>query len=761
MRARRLLVAWALSFALVALSSAPGAGWAEAIGGGAPTAVADKVLVVSLPSLTWRTVVEEQPPSLVGLFERSALASLSVRTIGSTTTSGEAYATAGAGNRATVIEPVAGTAVMVAEAGGPSGGLERRCRCDLSGWAIVHPGAGEVAAANEAALYGARPGALGTALAAAGRRTAVVANADQGRPAGGDQRHREAVLALMDGQGRVVGGTVGPELVTVDPSRPGGVRIDVDAAARAFGEAWAEDDVVLVEASDLARVDRWSASTPPPSAQEVGRARAEALAAADQLLGRALAEVDLQRHLVVVVGPTSTLSAPAQLTVAAVAGPGVPPGLATSASTRRAGYVTLPDLAPTVLSALGLPAPSDMTGTSLGAVDAPEPSSGAERMAALAGTNDLVTFRDRAVGPVSVAFVVVQLLAYGLGALAMRRRPGLRRPAAFLALVSLALPPLTFLSGLVAYPSLGLVGYLAVVVTGAAALAGAALAVAAASSGRTGLARPLVAPLVLVGLVLLVLVVDVAAGGRLQLNTVFGYSPTVAGRFFGYGNLAFALLAASAVMVVGGGWAAATLVAGAPEPRRRRIQLAAVTAVSAGVVVAVGHPSLGADVGGVLALVPGVVVVVALLAGWRVTPRLVVAIGVATVMLLGAFMAVDLIRPVEDRTHLGRTAAALFGDGSLAMIVERKARANLEILTSSPVVLLVPVILVVCAVMLARPPAWLGRLQRRVPGLRAALVGALVLGVLGAAFNDSGAAVPAMMMGVVLPYVTVLAMAEA
>ena len=717
--------------ALTLFLSATAAGAARD-GEAARPAPAEKVLVLSIPTLAWSAVADDRLPALGRVLDRAAVASLSVRTIGTSTTPGEAYASIGAGNRAGVDDAVAGDVVAV-EPGGASGlaRFEDECGCSLDGWSLLHLGVPEIRATNERLLYGAEVGALGAALAGGGRRTAVVA-----------QGKGEAVLALMDGLGRVSGGAVA-------------TGTDVGATAETFTDAWGEADMVLVEAGDLAGLER----RPGPAGSHEDRSAA--FARVDRLIAAVLAPVDLDRHLVVVVAPTSAPAEPAELTVAAVAGPGIAPGLAASASTRRAGYVTLPDVAPTVLEALGLDPPATMTGTKVVLAAEVGPISGAERAAVLARANEVATFRDRAVGPVSVAFVVVQLLAYGLALLAVRRRPGLRGQAAFLALITLALPPLAFLSGLVPYASLGLVGYVVVLLAGAASLAGLALAVAAATAGRTGRARPLVAPLVLAALTLAVLLVDVVTGGRLQLNTVFGYSPTVAGRFAGYGNLAFALVAASAVVVVTGGWATATLLQGRPGPVRRRWWLVAAGGLLALVVVADGHPALGSDVGGVLALVPGAVVVVAMLAGWRITPRLVGGIAVATVAVLGAFVAVDLGRPAEARTHLGRTAAAAFDDGALVAILERKARANLEILTSSPWVLLVPVILVGCALLVFGPGAGAAqRLDRRVPGLRAGLVGALVLGVAGGAFNDSGAAVPAMMMGVVLPYVTVLAISR-
>ena len=728
--------------AVVPLTSPP----TVAAPAGAPR-LAEKVLVLSLPSLDWPTVVAEQPAALVALLERSAVGTLSVRTFGPTTSAGEAYATVGAGSRATAdggTEP----AVMVGPDAGSSGYLDRlaaSCGCSLAGWRILQPGAAAIQAANEELLYGARPGALGDALAGSGRRTAVVGNADTASPTGDVQRHREAVLALMDGHGRVADGSIGPEVSTLDPSAPGGLRSDIDATVAAFRRAWSDADVVLLHAGDLARAD------------VADPARRSALASADRLVGLALSDVDLDRHLVVVVAPTSGRPGGDGLTLAAVAGPGVAPGLATSASTRRRGYVTLPDVAPTVLAAMGSVVPGHMTGAPIQAGAALEPSSFAGRSAALAGIDTLTSFRDRAVGPVSVAFVVVQVLAYVLAMGAAVRWPALRPNAAFVALVTLAVPPLAFLSGLVPYASLGIVGYPVVLFLAAAALAAGALALASVTRHATGRASALVAPLVLVGLSVVVLVVDVLTGARLQLNTVFGYSPTVAGRFTGYGNLAFALLSAGAVVIVTGGWAVASLLRGRPG----RFGLVAAVAVFAAVVIADGHPSLGADVGGVLALVPAAIVVVGLLAGRRLSIRLGAAIAAATVVVLGAFVAVDLARPADARTHLGRTAASFFGDASaMTAIVERKARANVAILTSSPWVLAIPAVLLGCAVLVWRRPPALRRMEAQVPGLRACLVGALVLGVAGGAFNDSGAAVPAMMMAVVLPYVTVLATAR-
>jgi hypothetical protein len=278
------------------------------------------------------------------------------------------------------------------------------------------------------------------------------------------------------------------------------------------------------------------------------------------------------------------------------------------------------------------------------------------------------------------------------------------------------------------------------------------LAAAAACLARRHLLLP---PLALVGLTLAILLVDIVTGGHRQIDTVLGYSPIVAGRFAGFGNLAYALVAVAAIVVATGTWSlthtdrdgAATATS---APRWPLVVAVAVLAVT---VAADGHPSLGSDVGGVLATVPAFAVTVMLLAGWRVSWRRVALVGVATGAVIAAFAALDLSRPEDDRTHLGRLAARL-GEGDSLTVIERKINTNLSILTSSVWTYVIPAAFAFLAFLTWRPTSFLAGLQGRVPGLRACLVGSLIVGSLGFALNDSGVAVPAMMFGVLLPYIS-------
>lgn len=737
---KRLLAAVLVLGALLGYSASP----AKAAAGG-------RVLLVSYPGLQWDDVLEHRPPALLGLLERSAVASMSVRAIGPVTSLGEAYTTIGAGNRANAEDVMAGQAyspLATVEGDAAADVFARRCGCSANDAAVLHLGMPRVIRSNERLLYGAEPGALGAAITRAGGVTAVVANADRTIGAVGDSVHREASLGVVDDLGRVGLGEVGESLVTEDTAAPFGLRMAIDAAAEAARAAWRDADLLLVEMSDLDRVDRYADLA---SSAATAAARAAAIERSDELLASLLDDVDPERDLVIVVGPVGPRG-PAELTVAAIAGPGIETGRARSATTRRDGFVTLPDIAPTVLDFLEIDIPDSMNGTGIvssgGA--APELSD----LRTMADENELAVFRDGVTGPASVTFIVVQVVAYALAALALTRFRRTRRWVSVLLLVPLAQTSLAFLSRFVAYDVLGEVGYVVALFLAGLAVAFAADSIGRALEPRVGPGAVLLPPLLLVSLTLVVLVVDIALGGRLQLNTVFGYSPTVAGRFAGFGNLAFALLASTSILAVTGWWALRSLRGRAPS----RAALAAAGSALALVVVVDGAPSLGSDVGGVLALVPAGAVVVLLLAGVRLSWARVLLIAAGTAAVLVTFALVDLARPEESRTHLGRLAAKVLDadDGGVTTVLRRKLESNIGILTSSVWTWVIPIALAFLTFLVWRRPGSLRSVEERFPGLRAGLIGALVAGVIGFLLNDSGIAVPAMMLAVVLPHVAYL-----
>jgi hypothetical protein len=160
-------------------------------------------------------------------------------------------------------------------------------------------------------------------------------------------------------------------------------------------------------------------------------------------------------------------------------------------------------------------------------------------------------------------------------------------------------------------------------------------------------------------------------------------------------------------------------------------------------------------------MVPAYAVTITMLLGWRVRWKLIALYGAATIGLLAIFAAIDLTRPLDKRTHLGRLVASGEGQGgfhSVSTLIQRKLSENTSVLFSSIWTIMLPVVLAGIAYLIYRAPRRMRGIHERIPQLSAALVGLLVVTVLGTALNDSGIAIAGVMLGVMTPVLVVVTM---
>ncbi len=749
-----------------------------------PLGTAERVLVLSVPTLAWEDLERVDAPHLEGLLAGAAIGDLSVRSVSRRTSAADGYATLNAGTRAegtqqaslafvagisrrstdgdpTGVPPEAfeteppndevdpglvpapgaaepepvDPALIAPEAGENYDGspaaeeFARRTGVQPRAGQVFNFGLVSMRDLNSKLLFDAEIGALGEALADHGVGRAVIANGDHGEGDDDVNYRREASVGLMDRSGLVSHGRVGRTLLTADSGAPFGTRYDNAEVADAFGEFWEPDSVVLVEASDMVRFEDASALMLPVQRE---RQRDAAIMRSDDLLGRLLGQIDLERDAVIVVAPYAS-SQGTDLTVVGVHAPALSAGLLSSGTTRRPGFVQTVDLAPSILSLVGAARASSMEGTVM--ERSGDGGSYEDRTSMLIDADSGAKFRDRTLGAASVVFVLAQLLLWALAlwTLGRTREHRLRTVAEVCTLGVLMFLPVTFLAGAFPFHTWGTAAWW-VFVLGASASSATAVHLLT----RRYLVDPLMVTLaLLVGL----LSVDLVLGGPLQFNTVFGYTPTVAGRFNGMGNPAFSMLAASGIIL-------AALVAHR-IPGRRGTWTA--IAVLGWCVVLDGAPFLGADVGGALTLVPSAGVTAWLLLGWRIRVRTAVAGALVTVGVVLAFGFLDLGRPEARRTHLGRLFADIGDNGFEAFqtVVLRKLNANLSVLTSSVWTLMLPLVFAFIAYLFWQAPWRLRTIRERIPQERAAVAGLITAMVLGFALNDSGISVPGIMLGVV------------
>jgi hypothetical protein len=707
---------------------------------------ADHVVVVGVPGLSWTDVSGQRTPELADLAAHGAIGSLTVRAARSLTCVLDGWASVGAGNRARFpgpeepepapAEPANGDQVVGPE--GPNTLCDRQQLLAAVTLAEPEQAVERIAEDEGTRRFGAEPAALGTAV---GCGTAV------GRP---------AALAVA---------APGVDVTVAD-------RPPSDGAALAALLRDCPLTVVnlpdLVNTADLGPTE----AERPLTDATVPAERTEALAHLDRAVARIRTAVEELPGdtLLLVAGVSETDDERARLHAAIAVGPGFDRGTwLTSASTGRQPYVQLIDLAPTALRALGRDVPASMNGQPMRATG--ERPALAQAISRLDELNVAARAHFKSTGILFWILVIGVAAVVGSGVLVLGRRPGGGRPGRVPrrilrlgALVVAAAPVATYLAGLVSWEGTGSPRLVLL----AAVLAADLLVVLLAAAGPWR-RRPLGPALVVLAVTAGTLVADVLTGSNLEMNGLLGYDAIVAGRFIGYGNLTFGLLAVAVLLLTAAG--ATALARRVPAERRRTALIGTVTAVGVLTVAVIGMPSLGRDFGGVLAALPGFALLGMLLTGTRVTVVRLAAVLGAAVLAVGSLAVLDWLRPAADRTHLGRFVEQVLSGEALTVVL-RKAQANLDILLGSPLVWTLPSALA-AAYWLLRP----GGLLRthttsaggtQLPGglhpddvavLRAGLLAVAVSLFLGAAVNDSGVAVPATAAALLVPLLVWLAAA--
>jgi hypothetical protein len=445
-------------------------------------------------------------------------------------------------------------------------------------------------------------------------------------------------------------------------------------------------------------------------------------------------------------GPGGAPTGPPHLMTVVVSGPGFADGLLDSSSTRRPGIVTLTDLTPSVAGWLGRPVPAGTVGARIGRTTRGDL---APTIRALLGRDTAEQVWLATHGWFFAGYALADALAFGLPALLFwgadeERRRARARCWRIAGVLAAAVPLGTYLANLIpwwwlAHPAWWLYG-LAV---------GWTLVVAAAALAGPWRRDPL-APFGLICLATLALLgVDAMTGSRLQLESPFGLSLLVSGRYYGIGNDVLGVYCVSAL--AGTAW----LVRALP-----RMPLAAATAVGLFAVVALGWPGFGAKVGGTIALVPCLVLLIAALAGVRVGWRWALPVALSGLALFALFAVISYLVPAAGVSDIGTFAGNLFRGGG-GSVVERKAGSNVGTLTVSAVRWLIPVAALAAAAALWRPSALrlrtLAEAFGSAPAVRTVARLCWLALMIGWFADDSGVIVPAAALPFAVPLVVSIA----
>ena len=177
------------------------------------------------------------------------------------------------------------------------------------------------------------------------------------------------------------------------------------------------------------------------------------------------------------------------------------------------------------------------------------------------------------------------------------------------------------------------------------------------------------------------------------------------------------------------------------------------------VLLACATPAFGAKVGGTIAMTPAFLLLLAGIAGIRVTPLRVGLIAVSGLVLITAFAVLSYVYPAVGVSDISAFVGHLV-HGSAGPILNRKASANLHSVTETWFTPVVPLVVALFGAMIV----WPQRLRLRVlarafaiqPLLRTLFIAIWTAGVLGWLADDSGVSVTAAMLPLALPLAIVI-----
>lgn len=568
---------------------------------------------------------------------------------------------------------------------------------------------GDLKAINAHLGYPVSIGALGDALHHAGRKTAVIGNADT------DTSDRSMYALAMDSQGSVDSPRESLNRVQPDGSAPYGFRADLATMLHDYDQQDATTALVVLDFGDLERADRYAPLCLPAAATIH---RTAALHALDSFLASLLPRLHTTpQTALVLLAPGPALSAEPLDRLAPVVlwGAGSAPGLLTSASTRHPGLVLNTDFLPTVLARLQLPPLPGATGRpmqSLPDKTTPIPSL-PQRGRGGQGIRDiytalLTTARQQ---HTPGGLPTVQLLLVLIGAMGLFfRRPQIVR-ATLAAIVTLPL-------GMLLLPPVAPGSVLGA----SALLALFSLACALPAWRRENDAERMI--FTLIGLLPPIVLLDLLTGSHLLQRAWMSYSVMEGARFYGIGNEYMGAVI-GAMCVLPGRFATFS-----NDGEAGKWRLWGMGALA--LLVTMGASRFGAKVGAIPSAGTAFGAIALLRGRGQIRAREMLGTMVVLALLLAGFAALDLRHAAGEQSHLARAFSGA-GGGSVLDIAQRKLALEGALLLRSP-----------WSLTLLAAGFGLGRLRRihaacfQDLNARATFAGLVVGGIASLLCNDSG-----------------------
>ena len=563
---------------------------------------------------------------------------------------------------------------------------------------------------NIKAEFKAVPGTMGELLRKNGYKTAVIGNSDTdvitSRPVG---------FIAMDSRGYIDYGKVNDDILMEDANSPFGIRTDYDALLSEFQIHHQKSNLTVIDTGDMSRLEAYRVNL---NSDTYKNHKSAIMNNINDFIGDLLEKIDFAETRLIVVTPypsEASYEAGDRLTpVIIYDGRDTTGGVLTSDTTRRYGIVGNIDIAPTILDYFNITA-TNTTGRKIVAVPMDNQLSFIQELNERTVNTSVIRYR------ILYTFAVFEMLASVLALLSIVYRKKI--PKGFS----------SFSAGLLLSTIVVPLVLLILSVFGVGSIFKTYLMVALITIILTLIIYfifkkdPIKAIMFTSLLLVISLLLDIATGQNLIQNSILGYDPIIGARYYGIGNEFVGILLGSSLIGI---------TALQEKYRKKPLILMLLFSI---LVLFIGYPKLGANVGGTITALFAFLFTYSMLAAKKMNyKRWSIILAIVTCAILSlAFIDFFLL---EKKSHLAGAIQQIVTGGPVVIyqIIIRKVTMNIRVMSVTVWSRVLLIALGILGVLFYRPRGLLKSLSEKYPSLLAGWSGIIVACIVGFAVNDSG-----------------------
>ncbi len=647
----------------------------------------------------------DQMPRLKELMQESSVALMNTKASGSNNEF-KSYATLGWGVRSEVSQS---TSLFYKVDDEIRAIYERRTGSKIPESGIVSIDIGKLIEQNKKGEYGAIPGELGNVLRENGYKTAVLGNMNAH-----DVQLTPAALIAMDSKGYIDYGDISDELIEEDITRPFGIKTNYSILSERLRELYAASDFIVIELGDIAGLERYKENVYSEVYEEYRR---ELLVEIDDFIGKIAKDLkeDSPKILITTPYPSSAaINRGERLTPLIIYDGELGEKVLYSDTTKREGIVGNVDIGQTVLSYFDLSS-DHMTGTVLKSIPK-EDAWDYIKNVNLRVVNTSVQ-RARVLYSFAIYEILISIVAFIFIMVRKKLSPHWYQYILFALAGNMVVPLTLLIMPVFGVTSVEITYLLLVGITTCIVLL----------MNRFTKNHTLNTLLSITALLVFALIVDIVTGQNLIKNSLLGYDPIIGARYYGIGNEYMGIL-------IG-----ATIIFTTVLIEKYAVNIYGTILFYIFVVLVIGLPSLGANVGGTITAVAAFIFVSIRLSGARMDIKKIIYTALGIVGAVAIMAGIDLFIS-DSPTHLAGAIKQITAGGPIVVyqIIMRKISMNLRLIGITVWSKVLISAIVILGILLYRPVGHIKNMSLKYSKVGIGWTGIIVACIVGFSVNDSG-----------------------